>query len=402
MFKSFKCGSRSLEEQFVLYGAGLTFIFLVPFSIYRFFTGDLTLAAIDMVMALLMVLIFTQAWQSKKIKYLNRFSVLMFMLGILSVMYLKGAETVFWAFPAMGATYFLLKSVPALIANIIFIGLTTLLFHGKLTNAEAMSIYPSLALVGLFGFILSMRAEYNNNKLQKLVSEDTLTGIKNRRSFDEKVDEIIRNYRRYRTPVSMLLLDLDQFKKINDTKGHNAGDQVLVDFAKLVKSKIRTTDFIYRFGGEEFVVLAKNSSLEDSGNLADSIRKFIKESAELSKHQVTVSVGVSEIMPFDDAESWFRRADLALYESKSAGRDTVRIAETGDDTKVSFKALSNYQNIKPLRKKANYLICPYKNTHSSLLKDNPRKNKSFKAGAVKRKLPTNSPVKPSAKSLARH
>ncbi|MEB8430774.1 GGDEF domain-containing protein [Cocleimonas sp. KMM 6892] len=247
-----------------------------------------------------------------------------------------------------------------------------------------------------------MRAEYNNNKLQKLVSEDTLTGIKNRRSFDEKVDEIIRNYRRYRTPVSMLLLDLDQFKKINDTKGHNAGDQVLVDFAKLVKSKIRTTDFIYRFGGEEFVVLAKNSSLEDSGNLADSIRKFIKESAELSKHQVTVSVGVSEIMPFDDAESWFRRADLALYESKSAGRDTVRIAETGDDTKVSFKALSNYQNIKPLRKKANYLICPYKNTHSSLLKDNPRKNKSFKAGAVKRKLPTNSPVKPSAKSLARH
>ena len=371
MLKYFSCGARSLEEQFVLYGTALTFLFLVPFSIYRLLTGDLIIAAIDMVVALLMVLLFSQAWQSNKIKYLNRFSVIVFMSGILVVMYLKGPDTVYWAFAAMGATYFLLRSYLALFANITFICLTSILFHSKLSLAETMSIYPSLVLVCLFGFILSMRAEYKHNILQKLVSEDTLTGVKNRRSFDEKVDEILVNFKRYPTPFSMLLLDLDNFKKINDCHGHSIGDQVLVDFATLVKSKIRATDFIYRFGGEEFVVIAKKSYLEDSGNLADSIRKFIKNSKQMSKYNVTVSVGVSEILPFDDADSWFRRADQALYESKSSGRDTVRIADVDDKAKVFFKALSNYQNVKPLPAKANYLISPYSNTSSSLLIDSP-------------------------------
>ncbi len=326
------------------------------------------LAAIDLVMALLMLVIFTQSWRSKKTKYLNIFAVISFMLGISGVMYLKGQDMIFWAFPAMGATYFLLKSRPAFLLNIIFIGGTTLLFFDKFTKAEAMSIYPSLVLVCLLGFIFSMRSERQNKKLLKLVSEDTLTRVKNRRSFDEKVEEILANYKRFPKPVSMLLLDLDKFKKINDSHGHKQGDQVLIDFAKLVKSRIRETDFIYRFGGEEFVVIAKNSSLEDSGNLADSIRQFVQESEELAKFKVTVSIGVSEIMPMDDADSWFRRSDLALYESKSSGRNTVRIAELDENKTVCFKALCSYRNIKPLSAKANYLIRPFQdNNHDCLI-----------------------------------
>ncbi len=372
MFKFLNCAARSLEDQLLLYGTGITILFLVPFSLYRLMIGDLMLATIDLVMALLMVVIFTLAWRSKKIKYLNIIAVISFMFGILGVMHLKGLDMIFWAFPGMGATYFLLKSRTALLANIIFIGGTTLLFFDKFTKAEVMSIYPSLVLVCFFGFILSMRSERQNKKLLKLVSEDTLTRLKNRRSFNEKIEEILANYKRSPKPSCMLLLDLDFFKKINDSYGHKQGDQVLIDFAKIVKSKIRETDFIYRFGGEEFVVIAKNSSLEDSGNLADSIRKFVQESEKLAKFKVTVSIGVSEIMPMDDADSWFRRADLALYESKSSGRNIVRIAELDENKAVRFKALCSYRNIKPLSAKANYLISPFQdnNHHSSLVGGN--------------------------------
>ncbi len=359
MFNLFNRKKRSLEDQLVVYGTAITLLFLVFFSFYRLITGDLMLAAIDLVMALLMVVIFTQSWRSKKVKYLNIIAVISFMLGIFGVMYLKGPDMIFWAFPAMGATYFLLQSRPAFVANIVFIGGITLLFFDVFTKAEAMSIYPSLVLVCFFGFILSMRSERQNKKLLKLVSEDALTRVKNRRSFDEKVEEILANYKRLPKPACMLLLDLDCFKKINDSYGHKQGDQVLVDFARIVKSRIRETDFIYRFGGEEFVVIAKNSSLEDSGNLADSIRKFVQENEKLSKFKVTVSIGVSEIMPMDDANSWFRRADMALYESKSSGKNTVRIAELDEYKAVRFKALCNYQNIKPLSAKANNLIRPF-------------------------------------------
>ena len=370
MLKFLKCGQRSLEDQLVLYGTGITFLFLVPFSIYRLMIGDLILATIDLVMALLMVVLFTQSWRSRKYKYLNIFAVFLFMLGIIGVMYLKGTDLIFWTFPGIGAAYFLLQSRPALVANIIFISSTILLFFDKLTQTQVLGIFPSLVLVCLFGFIFSMRSERQNKKLLKLVSEDTLTRIKNRRSYDEKVVEILANYKRFPKPSCMLLLDLDMFKKINDFHGHKQGDQVLIDFAKLIKSRIRETDFIYRFGGEEFVVIAKNSSLEDSGNLAESLRKYVQESEKLAKYKLTVSIGVSEIMPLDDADSWFRRADLALYESKSSGRNTVRIAEVDEDEAVRFKELCNYQNIKPLSAKANSLLRPYTDISHTSLVDN--------------------------------
>lgn len=327
------------------------------------------LAAIDSVMALLMSLLFVQAWFSKKIEALNIFAVFAFMVGITGVMYLKGTDLIFWAFPAMGATYFLLHSRKALVANILFMGSTILLFYDKLTTTQSMGIYPSLILVCLFGYILSMRSERQNEKLVKLVSEDTLTGIKNRRSFDEKVVELLTHYKRYPKPSSMLLLDLDYFKNINDQYGHKQGDQVLIDFAKVLKSRIRATDYIYRFGGEEFVVIAKNSSLEDAGNLADSLRKYVQKHEDLAKFNVTVSIGVSEVLPTDDANSWFRRADLALYESKSSGRNTVRIAELDKYDAVRFKALVNYRNIKPVPSKANGLIRPYQDASSSSYMD---------------------------------
>jgi len=304
-----------------------------------------------------MVMIFAQSWFSKKVKYLNTFAVVSLMMGVSWVMNMKGLSMIFWAFPTMGVTYFLLKSRAGLIVNILFIVGITLIFFDTLTKNNVLSIYPSLILVCFFGFVLSLCTEIQNKNLLRLVSEDTLTGVKNRRSFNEKIDEILANYKQSPKPVSMLVLDLDYFKKINDSHGHKQGDQVLIDFAQTVKSIIRSTDYIYRFGGEEFVVIA-HSSLENSGVLGDSIREFIKISPSLSKYNVTVSIGVSEIEAADDADSFFRRADNALYEAKSSGRNAVRLARLDENNKVYCEALSHYRGIKSMSSKMHYLLRP--------------------------------------------
>lgn len=367
MLNFLKFKNRSLENQFALYGAGIPFLLLLPFAIYRFVIGDLMLASIDFGMAMFMAAVFIQSWRSKNIKILKYFAVISFMLGFLGVIHLKGPDMIFWAFPAMAATYFLLQARHAFIANILFIACTTLLFFDKLTKTEVISVYPSLILVCFFGFLFSMRSERQNKKFHKLATEDTLTGVENRRSFDDKVEEILAQYKRSPKPVSVLLLDIDYFKKINDSYGHKKGDQVLTDFAQKVKSIIRSTDHIYRFGGEEFVVIAENSSLENAGILGESIRGFIQTSPSISKYNITVSIGVSEIVATDDADSLFRRADKALYEAKSDGRNKVRLANFDKKEEVHPEALRKQGKIKPISSKKHSFILSQEDQKSKIL-----------------------------------
>lgn len=341
MLDSKKDENRNLEEQLVLSSSGITLLFLFPSSLYRFFSNDFVLGSIYLLVSLMMMVAFYQAWHSKQIKYLKILTVISFMIAILGLIYLNDLEVVFWAYPAIGATYLLLPTHLAVTANIIFIFNVLFLLFDKFNNKEALSFYLSLILICLFGYFYSLRTAHQNKKLINLACEDALTKLKNRRSFDEKVAEIMAHYQRRPYPISMMLLDLDEFKTINDSYGHKQGDKVLVDFARIVQSRIRSTDDIYRFGGEEFVVIANNSSLDDSGKLAESIRQHIANTSSLSKYNVTVSIGVSEILKKDDADSWFRRADRALYESKASGRNKVRLARIDENNEIYCKALDN-------------------------------------------------------------
>lgn len=130
--------------------------------------------------------------------------------------------------------------------------------------------------------------------------------------------------KRNHTPVSLLLIDLDHFKLVNDEHGHLVGDQVLVEFATLVQSRIRAYDLLFRFGGEEFLLVLPQTTRADALSLAESIRTLL-ESATLT-HQIhlTCSIGVSEWQqPDESIESWLKSCDDALYSAKAAGRNRV-------------------------------------------------------------------------------
>lgn len=163
-------------------------------------------------------------------------------------------------------------------------------------------------------------------ELSQLASTDKLTGAWNRRRLEEALLNEMDRLKRYDHPLSMLILDIDFFKKVNDEHGHSAGDQVLVKMAGVLQSSLRASDSLTRWGGEEFVVLCPNTTLSTVTMLAERLRESIAGTTFPEVGQVTVSLGVAECMVGETWEDWFKRADAALYRAKACGRNQMQIA----------------------------------------------------------------------------
>lgn len=164
-------------------------------------------------------------------------------------------------------------------------------------------------------------------ELQRLATTDTLTGILNRRQFFILAEQEVERSRRYGRTLALLLYDIDHFKQVNDTFGHQAGDVVLRELAKLVHEQLRRNDIEGRVGGEEFAVLLPETTISEAVVLAERIRGIIENFAinigETSLH-ITASFGVTAVKETDVAlDSIYKRADSALYEAKNAGRNRV-------------------------------------------------------------------------------
>ncbi len=165
-----------------------------------------------------------------------------------------------------------------------------------------------------------------NANLYEKATVDNLTRLFVRRYFFQKLSETIRKSRRLEKPLSLLMFDLDHFKKFNDSFGHQAGDAILRLTGERVKCVVRGKDVPARYGGEEFAVILPDTPIEIGEKVAERIRQAIGESAFLHediKHDVTVSVGISELTSEDSRESLIKKADTALYQAKDGGRNRV-------------------------------------------------------------------------------
>ena len=153
---------------------------------------------------------------------------------------------------------------------------------------------------------------------------DALTNVLNRNAYNLKIGELVHEYKRYKEEWALLVLDIDHFKKFNDTYGHKTGDKVLKSVAATVSNSIRVSDHIFRYGGEEFVVILSRINKETTKNLSEKIRReverdyFVDGDNEL---KVTMSIGAAIITPEDTEASLFERADKALYQAKQNGRN---------------------------------------------------------------------------------
>lgn len=167
------------------------------------------------------------------------------------------------------------------------------------------------------------KLERLNIQLQTISVTDGLTQVFNRRKLDEILYYERERYLRYGHPVSVILLDVDKFKNVNDTYGHHVGDQVLINIAELIKSSVRNVDMVGRWGGEEFMIVCPSTNLNQSKTVAESIRKVIEAKRFDEVGAVTASLGVVEINRNDDIEHLIQRVDALLYKAKGLGRNRV-------------------------------------------------------------------------------
>lgn len=164
----------------------------------------------------------------------------------------------------------------------------------------------------------------NEAKIRELMLTDPLTGLANRRRLNESLAQGIGRSHRHGRPLSILMADIDHFKNVNDSYGHDVGDEVIRMMANCLRDGIRTNDLAARFGGEEFIVLLEECSLDDAVQLAERIRKNISDQVLPSMEKsVTASFGVAELRPEETPLSLLKRVDQALYASKEHGRNRV-------------------------------------------------------------------------------
>jgi len=171
--------------------------------------------------------------------------------------------------------------------------------------------------------------------LEWAAGTDRLTGAWNRRRLEEAATAEMALVRRRKGPVSLMMLDLDFFKNVNDTHGHTVGDAVLVEVVHIAREQLRASDAIARWGGEEFIVLSPATRMDGAMNLAEKIRDAVASRNFPEAGKITVSIGVAEYALGEDLVSWIQRADEALYKAKADGRNRVAMGQNGGEAEVS-------------------------------------------------------------------
>ena len=297
-----------------------------PFAVLRALQGQWFAAVVDAAIVLGIVGASIYAWRGGSREIAGLSITATNTAGCLLIVALLGPTGIYWLFPTLLANFFLVAPRYATAASLGAIALAQLQPEAFPTFADRTSITATLLLVCLFAYIFARRTEMQREALEELATRDPLTGARNRRAMDEELAIALEATGRGTRHPALLILDLDHFKAVNDRFGHDAGDRVLREFTRIVQGTTRASDRLFRFGGEEFVLLIEHADAQVVEGTFAKLRATLRESLRVDDRPVTVSAGAALPRPGDEVETWLGRADAALYHAKQSGRDRLVLA----------------------------------------------------------------------------
>jgi diguanylate cyclase (GGDEF)-like protein len=324
MFK--RLAATDFQLKIVLLYGIFSAVSIIPFAIYRFVTGSTTVGILDTSLVTFIAGVVVYGWKFGKTERTGQILVVVGGLGALMSSEMLGVVGLFWMYVAIVANFFLTKNLRFATIFTLFIMILLAITGKSFANASQMwSFLATGFLIALLSFIIAQQYSLQRQRLEHLAMVDPLTGAFNRRVMELELHMAIEEHSRKDTPMAVILMDIDHFKRVNDLYGHDKGDFVLSSFAESIKQNTRQNDRFFRYGGEEFLMLVKNAKPEEAAAIAEKIRFTTEGSSECGINKVTVSLGVANIMHGDTCESWISRADAAMYRAKQFGRNRVEL-----------------------------------------------------------------------------
>jgi diguanylate cyclase (GGDEF)-like protein len=302
-------------------------VILLPIVANNFYIGEqfLAIAALLLLGILLLDIVLT-SWHREALLSPSMVVGICIALVILSL-YRGQLYCLYLLFPLLVSLPVMFKTRWAIILGVVVAATAApvVLAHFDLTTTFAIGI--STVLTWLVSSWLVYAMTEQSRRLKSMAITDALTGAFNRRYLELQAARALQDWERNQRSVSLLLLDIDHFKRINDEFGHDVGDAALKNLVSLVKERIRGVDTLCRYGGEEFVLLLSETTALQAKIVANQLRRAIEGASILPQGPMTVSVGICDLRQVPDLESWFRFADAALYSAKDLGRNRVELAK---------------------------------------------------------------------------
>ncbi len=308
---------------YVVFGA-LAVLILLPIAVVRVVQGAMLHAAIDFAVVAFILGATLQAWRGADLERLGILVALAVATGGCVVASLSPAG-LYWLYPIVMAIAFMVRpriSIPIYAAVILWLAIE----GGALAHTgQPLAALAALVVNGVFAMIFAQRSGERRVQLEQMATVDALTGAENRRALEVELEITIAGFQRDARPVALAVLDLDHFKTINDRFGHDEGDRVLQRFVQVVQASVRRTDRLYRYGGEEFVLLMPATDELGLELAMSHLRSQIRAALTVRDEPVTVSIGGAILRAGEKRDAWFTRADDALYRAKQGGRNRLEI-----------------------------------------------------------------------------
>ena len=300
---------------------------VLPFMVMRYLQGEWIAAIVDTVIVTGFISLGTYVYRTRRVRFASIAISCFCMAGVITTVYVIGPHQVYWIYPALMAVFYLIRPREAIAFAFVTIAALIPSLLGNVDSQSTATILITIVVMSSFAFAFSLITNRQRERLMQLATKDPLTGAGNRRRLDIKLNEVVNGHKRTGATTSMLMLDLDHFKKVNDVHGHAVGDQILKRVTDIVNLRIRVTDSLYRIGGEEFVVVLEGQDISRAAHLAEQLRTLVQANELVADQAVTISLGVAELNGDESAKDWLHRADEALYRAKRAGRNTTNLAD---------------------------------------------------------------------------
>ena len=303
---------------------------ITPYALYRYYTADLTVAIADSFAIISILVAVIYAWRTNNTVKPGLYLAIIFSTVATIVTIKLGINGYFWIYPLILFNFFMVPPLRALTIMVAVLA-SVVIYHTLHPNTvfpnhyQMVSFLVTCLLSSFLTFIFAFRTQHQRERLENLASHDPLTGAYNRRIMAIELNKAVRDTRSMRI-YSLLIMDLDHFKNINDTFGHLTGDQVLVDFVRIIQASIRENDQLFRYGGEEFALLLPDTNHDGLEVVAAMLKKQVSSKLYSPAGSVSVSIGGAVLNSKESYPDWFKRADDQLDKAKQAGRNCCRIA----------------------------------------------------------------------------